>query len=129
MRYLAGLLALVALPAFAQQSGTVTFGAPTTGGTPAGYRLYRDTTLVGPVTSGQTITNLFPANAGTWTYAVESHNAACGTTGLPACPRVSVTYTLGPPPLQPPGPVINVIIQAPCATASPPTCTVTVATP
>ena len=130
MRFLfAGLLALVALPALAQQAGTVTFDVPTTGGTPAGYRLYRENVLVGPVTSGQTIANLFPANTGTWTCAVESHNAACGASPLPACPRVSFSRTLGPPPLQPPGPVINVTVTAPCATAQPPTCTITVVGP
>ena|SRR5688572_6752163 len=116
----AGLLLCLAMPAFAQQSGTVTFGAPTTGGAPTGYRLYRDGTLVGPVTSGQTVANLFPANTGTWVFAVEAFNA----TG--AGPRVSTTVTLGPPL---PGPVINVVIDAPCAKANPPTCVITVSGP
>jgi len=131
MRSLLAALALLcfSLPCAAQQSGTVTFDVPTTGGTPAGYRLYRENVLVGPVTSGQTIANLFPANTGTWTFAVETHNAACGASPLPACPRVSFTRTLGPPPIQPPGPVINVTVTAPCATASPPTCTISIVGP
>jgi hypothetical protein len=123
---------VMSLGALAQQSGVVNFGPPIAGGAPAGYRLYRDGVLVGPVTAGQTVANLFPANAGAWTFAVESHNAACGATPLPACPRVTPTISptvLGPPPLQPPGPVINVTITAPCATASPPTCTINVVTP
>ena len=131
MRLLAGLLLLiVCTPAFAQQSGTVTFSPPDTGGTPTGYRLYRDNTLVGPVTPGQTISGLFPADTGTWTFGVEAFNAACGVSPLPACTRVTTPpITLGGPPLQPPGPVIGLIISAPCATTSPPTCTVTVTGP
>jgi hypothetical protein len=133
MRLLAGILLLAfSLPLAAQQSGVVNFGAPIAGGAPAGYRLYRDGALVGPVTAGQTVPNLFPANTGAWTFAVEAHNAACGTTPLPACPRVTPAISptvLGPPPLLPPGPVINVTITAPCATASPPTCTINVVTP
>lgn len=124
MRQIAAvLLLLVCLPAFGQQAGTVTFDAPTTGGAPTGYRLYRDNVLVGPVTSGQTIPNLFPANTGTWVIAVESFNTAGPG------PRVTKTVTLGPPPIQPPGPVINVVIDAPCAKASPPTCTINVTSP
>lgn len=115
------LLAL-SLPAFAQQSGTVTFNAPTTGGPPAGYRLYRDDTLIGPVTSGQTVAGLFPANTGSWLIEVEPLNSAG------AGPRLGLTVTLGPP-VQVPGPVINIAISAPCATAQPPTCTVVVTGP
>lgn len=136
MRYVAVLLAgALASPALAQQAGTVTFGvAPASPdfGAPAGFRLHRDTTLVGPVTSGQTFPTLFPANVGAWTFAVEAWNAACGSTPLPACPRVTPVVSptrLGPPPLLPPAPVINVTIDAPCARLSPPTCTITVSQP
>lgn len=118
----AALLCLV-MPVAAQQSGTVTFDPPTTGGVPTGYRLYRDNVLVGPVTSGQTVANLFPANTGAWAIAVESFNTAGPG------PRVTKTVTLGPPPIQPPGPVINVVIDAPCAKATPPTCTVNITSP
>lgn len=128
-RLLLAALCVLAFPAFAQQSGTVTFDPPATGGAPAGFRLYRDNVLVGPVTSGQLVAGLFPTNTGSWVFSVETHNAACGASGLPACPRVNRTVTLGPPPLQPPGPVISVTVDAPCARATPPTCTVTVVSP
>jgi len=117
MRLLAVVAVLVALPAFSQQAGTVTFGAPTTGGAPTGYRLYRDNVLVGPVTSGQTVANLFPANVGTWAFAVEAFNAAG------AGPRLSTTVTLGVPA---PGVPVSIVITAPCANATPPTCTISV---
>lgn len=120
MRILAGLLLLVAFPLAAQQAGTVTFDPPTTGGAPTGYRLYRDSTLIGPVTSGQTIPGLFPANTGTWVISVEAFNA----TG--PGPKVGKTVTLGP---VVPGAVINLTITAPCAVAQPPTCSVVVTGP
>lgn len=126
MRLIALLLCALALPAFSAQNATVTFSAPNTGGTPAGYRIYRDNVLVGPVQSGQTLTGFFPTDTGSFVVSVESHNAACGSTGLPACPRVNQTVVLGPPPIQPPGPVINVIVRAPCAEATPPTCTLVI---
>ena len=114
-RLLAGLLLLViAVPALAQQNGIVRFD-PAPGAT--SHRLYRDNVLVGPVTNGQTITNLFPANAGTWTFSVEGVN----TTG--AGPRGNFTATLGP---ALPGAPVNITITAPCATAQPPTCVITV---
>lgn len=132
MRALIVVAALLCLPlpAAAQPSGTVTFVAPSTGGVPSSFRLFRDTTDLGAVVVGtNTVANMFPASTGTWTFAIESRNAACGASPLPTCARVTQSYTLGPPPLQPPGPVINVTISAPCATASPPTCTVTVTAP
>lgn len=114
MRSLAALVLLtISLPLAAQQAGSVTFDAPTTGGAPSGYRLYREGALVGPVTSGQVIQGLFPSNAGTWMFAVEAFNAAG------AGPRVTRSVTLTPP-LQPPGPVINIIIASPCTQAVPP---------
>jgi hypothetical protein len=126
----AAVLLFVAYQAVAQQSGVVQFSPPTTGGAVAGYRLYRDNVLVGAVTPGQTVAGLFPANTGTWTFGVEAHNAACGASPLPACTRITTPpITLGPPPLQPPGAVINVVITAPCATANPPTCSINVSGP
>lgn len=120
-----------ALPLAAQQAGSVTFDAPSSGGAPSAYRLFRDSTDLGAVTAGaaNTVATMFPANTGTWTFAIESRNAACGASPLPTCPRVTRVVTLGPPPLQPPGPVINVLIQAPCAVASPPTCSINVTLP
>jgi hypothetical protein len=121
MRYLLAFALLVAsLPALAAQDGTVTFSPPTSGGAPTGYRLYRDGTLVGPVTSGQTIPGLFPNDTGTYVIGVEALNTAGAGT------RVNRTVVLGPPPVQPPGPVINLTINAPCATSNPPTCTIVV---
>ena len=111
------LLALATLPALGQQSGTVQFDPPNTGGAPTGYRLYRDSVLVGAVTPGQTLAALFPSNTGTWTIAVEAFNAAG------AGPRVSKSVTVGVPA---PGPVRNFVITLNCAASSPPTCTVTV---
>jgi hypothetical protein len=117
MRLMLALAALLlGLPALAQQAGTVSFGAPTTGGTPSGYRLYRDNVLVGPVASGQTIANLFPANVGSWAFTVEAFN----TTG--PGPRASVTVSLGPPI---PGAPVQIVITAPCVAAG--TCVITVA--
>jgi hypothetical protein len=130
MRLLAGILLLAfSLPLAAQQAGTVTFDTPSSGGAPSSYRLFRDTTDLGAVTSGQNVPTMFPAGTGPWTFHIESRNAACGASPLPACPRFSRVVTIGPPPLQPPGPVINVTITAPCATTSPPTCTINVVTP
>lgn len=117
MRLIAALLVLVALPAFAQQSGVVQFDPPNTGGAPTGYRLYRDNVLVGAVTPGQTVSALFPSSAGSWTIAVEAFNS----TG--PGPKVSKLVTLGP---VVPGPVRNLVITLNCATTSPPTCTVAV---
>jgi len=111
------VLCLLALPAFAAQNGTITFDVPNTGGAPTGYRLYRDGTLVGAVTSGQTFTALFPNDIGTYTIGVEAFNA----TG--AGPRVNKSVVLGP---VVPGPVRNLVITLNCATTTPPTCTVTV---
>ena len=120
MKTLLAVLLLVSFPVLAQQAGTVTFGAPTTGGAPTGYRLYRDGTQVGTtVTSGQTVANLFPTNTGTWVIGVEAFNTAG------AGPRVTRTVTLGPV-IQPPGPIPTITITAPCATAVPATCVITV---
>ena len=119
MRIVVAVLLLVSFPSFAQQAGTVSFDPPNTGGAPTGYRLYRDNVLVGPVTSGQTVPNLFPANTGTWVIAVEAFNTAGPG------PRSSKTVTLSPP-LQPPGAPLNIVIVAPCASATPPTCVITV---
>jgi hypothetical protein len=119
MRFIFAAVALLALsvPALAQQAGSVTFSPPTTGGAPTGYRLYRDNTLIGPVTSGQAIPALFPANTGSWVFAVEAFNA----TGAGA--RSAVTATLGP---VVPGAPVQITITAPCASANPPTCVITV---
>jgi hypothetical protein len=110
-------LACLAPAAFAAQDGTITFSPPVTGGAPTGYRLYRDSTLVGTVSSGQTLTALFPNDVGVYQIGVEAFNA----TG--AGPRVTQTVTLG---AVVPGPVTNLKITLNCATTSPPTCTVTV---
>lgn len=118
MRLLVGVLLLaLSLPLAAQQAGTVTFDVPSSGGAPTSYRLFRDGTLVGNLTPGQTITALFPSSAGSWVIGVEAVNA----TG--AGPRVNRTVTLGPPL---PGPVRNLNITLSCSTATPPTCSVTV---
>jgi hypothetical protein len=114
--FVAALLCL-ALPAAAQQAGTVSFGAPTTGGAPSGCRLFRDTTALGTVTSGQSVPNLFPAASGTWTFGVECFNASG------AGPRVDTRVTLGPPL---PGAPVQIVITAPCLSAVPPTCAITV---
>lgn len=114
-------LALAALQAHAQQAGQVTFGMPVVDSThdPAtAVQLSRDGVIVGDVTSGQTIPNLFPANSGTWVFTLIARN-----TWGPG-PPVQYQAVLGPP--KPPGPVINVVIDAPCAKAQPPTCSLTI---
>lgn len=104
-RLLFTLLAVSAsFAALAAQNGTVTFDVPNTGGAPTGYRLYRDGTLVGSVTSGQTFTALFPNDTGTYVIGVEAFNA----TG--PGPRVNKSVTLSP---LVPGPVRNVVITCP----------------
>lgn len=115
---LAVAIALAVPPAaFAAQDATITFSPPITGGAPTGYRLYRDSTLIGSVSSGQTLTALFPNDIGTYAIAVSAFNA----TG--EGPKVTQTVTLG---AVVPGPVQNLTITLKCATASPPTCTVIV---
>jgi len=117
------LLCALAVPAFAAQNATITFDVPNTGGAPTGYRLFRDGTLIGAVTSGQTLTALFPNDVGTYLVGVESWNAACGVSPLPSCPRVNKSVTLG---LAPPGPVRNVVIACPVPEVTPATVTCTV---
>lgn len=113
----AALAAAVALGAHAAQNATITFDVPSTGGAPTGYRVYRDGTLVGAVTSGQTLTALFPNDTGTYTIGVEAFNA----TG--AGPRVNKSVVLA---LAAPGPVRNLVITCPVpATPATVTCTVT----
>jgi len=134
IRCLAALLLLVALPALAQQSGTVQFDPPNTcvvAGThaassaaastcaPSGYRVYRDGTLVGAITPGGSIT--FPAN-GTFVIGVEGFDADG------AGPRVNKQVVVGPPPTVP-GPVRNFTIIGTCATTNPVTCSFTVSDP
>ena len=117
MRLLVALFVLATLPALGQQSGTVQFDPPNTGGPVTGYRLYRDGTLIGPVTGAQqTIASLFPSQFGSWTYAIETLGPGCGTTPLPACPRVSLLVPIVPPA---PGPVRNLQI---CVQVTPPVC-------
>lgn len=117
---IAATLLCLTVPALAQQSATISFDPPSTGGAPTGYRLYRDGTLVSAVTSGQTLTNLFPSNAGSWVIGVEAFNA----TG--PGPRVNQTVTIGP---VAPGPVRNVQINCPVPVVTPATvtCSVTAA--
>jgi len=108
---------LLALPAIAAQNGTITFDVPNTGGAPTGYRLFRDGTIVGSVTNGQTFTALSPVDVGTVLLGIESFNAT--GTG----PRVNKSVTLG---AVVPGPVRNVVYTFACAQTTPPTCTVTI---
>lgn len=120
MRFLFAAVAALAISLSAvaqQQAGTITFDAPGSGGAPTSYRFYRDGTLVGNVTSGQTISALVPSSAGQWTIGVEAVNASG------AGPRVNRIVTAGPPL---PGPVRNLNITLSCSTATPPTCSVTV---
>jgi len=80
-------LLFLAIPALALAAApydvTVTFSAPTTGGTPDGYNLYVDDcavtgpigAAVGSVTSGQTFPGLIVAD-GTYQFCVRPFNAA-----------------------------------------------------
>lgn len=111
------LVALAALPLNAAQNAAFTFDIPNTGGTPTGYRVYRDNTLVGSLTSGQSLNAFFPNDTGTYLVGVEAFNA----TGPGS--RVNKTVVLGP---AVPGPVRNLVITLNCATTTPATCTVTV---
>lgn len=115
MRSFVAALALLcfALPVAAQQSGTVSFDAPNTGGAPTGYRIYRDNVLVGAVTPGQSVTALAPSNAGTWVLGVEAFNATGPGT------RVNKSVTIG---ALPPGPVRNLTFTFSCSTSTPPAC-------
>jgi len=110
---LLAVLCALALPVLAQESATVLFDPPSSGGAPTGYRLYRDNVLVVTVTAGQTIPNLAP-DANPHTYALEAFNA----TG--PGPRVTFGPT-SPGPL-PPGPPRNFRLVFDCAVATPPTC-------
>jgi hypothetical protein len=108
------LLALVALPAFAQEAGVVTF---TAGPNATSHRLYRDNVLVGPVVSGDEIPGLFPARDVVYNFSLEGVNA----TGV--SPRVSISAAANTPL---PGEPTQITITAPCALAQPPTCIIVV---
>lgn len=103
---------------------TVTFTAPTTGGSPDGYNLYVDDcalsgavgTAVGTVTSGQTFPALIVAD-GTYQFCVRPFNAA----GEQPDPGQVATAVISDLPL--PGPVNNVGIQVTCPDSS---CTINV---
>jgi len=119
------VLALCA-PVFAAQDGTITFTLPTTGGaitgacataTPAtcGIRLFRDNTLVGPITPGQAFPALFPNDTATYQLGIETWNVS-------GVNRVTKTLALTALPL-PPGPVQNIQIVVNCTLTTPATCT------
>lgn len=108
---------LLCAPVFAAQDATFVITPPTTGGAPTGYRVYRDGTLVGPVISGQPIPAFFPTDTGTFALGFEAFNV----TG--AGPRYAASVAINPPA---PGAIPKIVITVPCATASPPTCTVVV---
>jgi len=103
---------------------TVTFTAPTTGGTPDGYNLYVDDcavsgptgAAVGSVVSGQTFVSLIVAD-GTYQFCVRAFNTA----GEQPDPGQVATADIADLPL--PGPVNNLGIQITCPASN---CTITV---
>lgn len=131
------LLALVSAPALAApQDLTISFTLPTSGGaftgacaalTPptCGVRLFKDSALVGPLVSGQSVAALLNDDGTTHVLGIEPWNAGCGSAPLPTCQRANKSVTISAV-VQPPGSLPTITIDAPCAKTTPATCVIVV---